>query len=327
MPGLHVDLQVLERRERELGLAGGDTWIELGPAPIPNGQVSSGSSTVSGRVSSIAVHPTDPDTVYVGTAQGGVYRSLDGGATWTAIFETAETILEAVRISEKEDRNKGERRDRNDDSTPANRATRVTEVPEDAGIPIARHAEWDHIGSILRHDWTTIVEFKPRPAPSAAIDDILARYTDVEERIKRLVKAAKISRPVRMRRQKQGDRLDLDASIRAMILLDMIGAKDLKIDKETGYSAPWLTEIVWAQAKKLGHASVFQNEGGAIEDDHVAFAKAGVPTIDLIDLNNYPQWHTAEDDLSHVAARSLQIVGDVVMASLPEIEKKLASGK
>ena len=37
------------------------------------------------------------------------------------------------------------------------------------------------------------------------------------------------------------------ASIRAMILLDMIGAKHLKIDKETGYSAPWLTEIVWAQ--------------------------------------------------------------------------------
>jgi glutaminyl-peptide cyclotransferase len=117
------------------------------------------------------------------------------------------------------------------------------------------------------------------------------------------------------------------AAIRAMILVDMIGARDLKIDKETGYSAPWLTEIVWAQAKKLGHGSVFQNVDGAIEDDHVAFAKAGVPTIDLINLNNYPQWHTAEDDLNHVAARSLQIVGDVVMASLPEIEKKLAGGK
>jgi glutaminyl-peptide cyclotransferase len=120
---------------------------------------------------------------------------------------------------------------------------------------------------------------------------------------------------------------DAIKSIRAMILFDMIGAKDLKIDKETGYSAPWLTEIVWAQARKLGHASVFQNIDGAIEDDHVAFAKAGVPTIDLIDLNNYPQWHTADDDLNHVAARSLQIVGDVVMASLSEIEKKLASGK
>ena len=113
-------------------------------------------------------------------------------------------------------------------------------------------------------------------------------------------------------------------SIRAMLLFDMIGAKDLKIDRETGYSAPWLTEIVWAQAAKLGHARVFQNVDGTIEDDHVAFSKAGIPTIDFIDLNNYPQWHTADDDLNHVAARSLQIVGDVVMAARPEIEKRLA---
>ena len=52
--------------------------------------------------------------------------------------------------------------------------------------------------------------------------------------------------------------------------------------------------------------------------------EAGIPTIDLIDLNNYPQWHTAQDDLNHVSAKSLQIVGDVVLASLPEIEKRLA---
>jgi peptidase M28-like protein len=113
-------------------------------------------------------------------------------------------------------------------------------------------------------------------------------------------------------------------AIKAMILVDMIGAKDLKIDRETEYSASWLTDIVWAQAAKLGYASAFQNQGGAIEDDHVAFAKAGIPTLDLIDLNNYPQWHTAQDDLNHVAAKSLQIVGDVVLASLPEIEKRLA---
>lgn len=112
-------------------------------------------------------------------------------------------------------------------------------------------------------------------------------------------------------------------TIRAMVLFDMIGAKDLKIDRETGYSAPWLTDIVWAQANKLGHSSIFQTAGGAIEDDHVPFAKAGVPTIDIIDLNNYPQWHTAEDDMNHVSARSLQIVGDVILASLPEIEKRL----
>lgn len=59
-------------------------WTEIGPNPIPNGQVQSGSQlAVSGRTIAIAVHPTDPNIVYAGTAQGGLYRTIDGGATWT----------------------------------------------------------------------------------------------------------------------------------------------------------------------------------------------------------------------------------------------------
>ncbi|HET7226508.1 MAG TPA: T9SS type A sorting domain-containing protein [Candidatus Eisenbacteria bacterium] len=67
-------------------------WTPLGPAPIPNGQTTNVSTPVSGRVTAIAVHPTNPDIVYVGTAQGGVYRSLNGGASWTAIFDNAQTL-------------------------------------------------------------------------------------------------------------------------------------------------------------------------------------------------------------------------------------------
>ena len=61
-------------------------WVFLGPAPIPLGQTSTTRVPVSGRTISIAVHPTDPDTVYVGTAQGGLYKSTDGGTHWTALF-------------------------------------------------------------------------------------------------------------------------------------------------------------------------------------------------------------------------------------------------
>ncbi|GEM_PF-924656 len=68
------------------------TWTPIGPAPIPNGQTTTVSTAVSGRVTCIAVHPTNANKVYVGTAQGGVYRSLDGGTTWTAIFDTAQTL-------------------------------------------------------------------------------------------------------------------------------------------------------------------------------------------------------------------------------------------
>ena len=63
------------------------TWNFLGPAPIPNGQTSGVSTPVSGRTISIAVDPADPNTVYVGTAQGGLYKSTNGGTTWTPLFD------------------------------------------------------------------------------------------------------------------------------------------------------------------------------------------------------------------------------------------------
>ncbi|HQR33655.1 MAG TPA: putative Ig domain-containing protein, partial [Blastocatellia bacterium] len=68
------------------------TWTEIGPSPIPNGQTEGVTTAVSGRVTSIAIHPTNPNTVYVGTAQGGVYRTLNGGTSWTAIFDSALSL-------------------------------------------------------------------------------------------------------------------------------------------------------------------------------------------------------------------------------------------
>ncbi|HVG89890.1 MAG TPA: hypothetical protein VNB54_00230, partial [Alphaproteobacteria bacterium] len=67
-------------------------WTPLGPAPIPNGQTTGVSQAVSGRVTVIAVHPTNENIVYVGTAQGGLYRSLNGGATWTALTDNALSL-------------------------------------------------------------------------------------------------------------------------------------------------------------------------------------------------------------------------------------------
>jgi len=72
----------------------GPMWVSLGPAPIPNGQTFFNSVPVSGRVTAIAIDPTDVNgnTVYVGTAQGGVYRTLDGGATWAPLMDTALSL-------------------------------------------------------------------------------------------------------------------------------------------------------------------------------------------------------------------------------------------
>ena len=111
--------------------------------------------------------------------------------------------------------------------------------------------------------------------------------------------------------------------LKALVLLDMIGDRNLTIRRDSN-STPWLTDIVWASAARLGHRATFLNAEIAIEDDHLPFVQAGVPSVDIIDLD-YAAWHTAQDDLDHVSAGSLQTVGDVVLDALPAIEKRLAT--
>jgi hypothetical protein len=89
----------------------------------------------------------------------------------------------------------------------------------------------------------------------------------------------------------------------------------------------WLTDIIWASARQLGYTREFINEPFTIGgDDHFPFLAAGVPSIDIIDFD-YPHWHEATDDLDQVSARSLQVVGDVVLDALPRIEQRLATGR
>jgi glutaminyl-peptide cyclotransferase len=113
------------------------------------------------------------------------------------------------------------------------------------------------------------------------------------------------------------------AGLKTLILLDMIGDRNLTVRRDTN-STPWLNDVVWTSAARLGHRAAFLDDDTTVEDDHIPFLRAGVPSVDIIDLD-YPAWHTAQDDLDHVAAGSLQIVGDVVLDALPEIEKRLAT--
>lgn len=69
--------------------ASSQPWKALGPFPIPNGQTSNRVDPVSGRSTAIAINPTNANVVYVGTAQGGLYRSLDGGASWRQLMDVA----------------------------------------------------------------------------------------------------------------------------------------------------------------------------------------------------------------------------------------------
>ena len=115
--------------------------------------------------------------------------------------------------------------------------------------------------------------------------------------------------------------------VRALILLDMMGYKELELGRDT-LSTKWLQDILWQTARELGHKSYFVDRPeGVGGDDHEAFLRAGVPSVDLIQLNGYPYWHRADDTLDKVSAKSMKIVGDVVSASLPRIEERLSKGR
>lgn len=112
-------------------------------------------------------------------------------------------------------------------------------------------------------------------------------------------------------------------NLRALVLLDMMGYEKLNLGRDT-MSTPWLVDVVWKTAAELGYSREFashpENVGG---DDHEPFLDAGVPSLDIIQLNSYPFWHRPEDTLDKLSARSLRAVGEVVLASLPRIEARL----
>jgi len=115
--------------------------------------------------------------------------------------------------------------------------------------------------------------------------------------------------------------------IRAFVLVDMIGDRNLVIKREAN-STPALTDAIWTAGKRLNRRE-FVAETTPIEDDHIEFLRAGVPSVDIIDLE-YPDatsrfWHTQYDTIENVAASSLQAVGDVLLAALPALESLITN--
>ena len=106
------------------------------------------------------------------------------------------------------------------------------------------------------------------------------------------------------------------------MLIDMIGDRDLDIRRDTN-STPWLTNVIWETARRQNLDDYFIADSTRIEDDHLPFLAAGIPSVDIIDLD-YEAWHTAKDNIDAVSARSLQVVGDVVLGALPTIEAHLS---
>lgn len=104
----------------------------------------------------------------------------------------------------------------------------------------------------------------------------------------------------------------------AMILVDMIGDADQQIYFDQN-SDPELSARVWRTAASLGYDEYFLPVARyAMIDDHIPFARRGIPSIDIIDFD-YPYWHTTADTADKVSAASLEHVGRTLETFLEEL--------
>jgi glutaminyl-peptide cyclotransferase len=117
---------------------------------------------------------------------------------------------------------------------------------------------------------------------------------------------------------------DVVPKLRALILLDMIGDKDLDILYDTN-STKRLMDLVFETANKIGLRSILSPYKTAMEDDHLPFLDVGIPCVDIIDLNYGPNnsyWHTPSDSLDKISPQSMEKVGKLVLAVLTELQKQ-----
>ena len=114
--------------------------------------------------------------------------------------------------------------------------------------------------------------------------------------------------------------------VSAFILLDMIGDRDLALVRDAN-SAPELLALLAACAQDTGNASVLGEEDIPMIDDHVPFAKLGIPALDIIDFSYGPgnsYWHTASDVLENVSAESVARIADCVLCLLSRLDSSKA---
>ena len=112
------------------------------------------------------------------------------------------------------------------------------------------------------------------------------------------------------------------SKIRAFLLADIVGARTPRFKRESA-STKWLVDLVWTAAQNLGYSNIFENESAPVNDDHESFLKRDVPSVDVVgDFLASGYWHTSQDTLDKISAKTLAIVGHVFLESVKQLQSK-----
>ena len=120
------------------------------------------------------------------------------------------------------------------------------------------------------------------------------------------------------------------ARVKAFLLTDMIGDRDLDIQRDTN-STPALVDTVKKAAELTGNSAYFFKQANTVSDDHLPFVQRGVPCADIIDIEYGPAsdptgpgtyHHTAKDTLDKISAKSLTISGSTVLGTIKLLDQR-----
>lgn len=110
--------------------------------------------------------------------------------------------------------------------------------------------------------------------------------------------------------------------VKAFLLADIVGGRKAQFLRETS-STPDLINLVWNTAHKLGYNELFRDSTTSAEDDHDAFLDRHVPSLDVIgDFMNNGYWHTPQDNMDVISAKTLASVGHVFLESIKELQSR-----
>ena len=110
--------------------------------------------------------------------------------------------------------------------------------------------------------------------------------------------------------------------IKAFLLADIVGGRKARFPRESS-STPALVDLFWDTAARLGYSALFVNDSSSAEDDHDSFLKRGVPSVDVIgDFVNNGYWHTPQDALDKISAKTLAVTGHVFLESVKQLQAK-----
>ena len=206
-----------------------DGWVEKGKSMFFNCEADWGDSGISREIGGMLGNDLgqmriqfNPRTYVVEPPYRDDNMGIwDFGDQETPEMEEAELLFESVRIEQQEkDDSSPPDRERQEQELPEDEANRAAVSPyafEDDGMPVARYPEYDYVTGHERPEWTTLVEYRPKPGPEYVVREILDRRRDVVIRLTGLIRSARVGRPQRMKRQAEGDALDFDACVEAAI--------------------------------------------------------------------------------------------------------------